>query len=224
MNRTLSLFLVLAMAGCTTAAPTLQTGPGAETTFDGLVRVDNSRFEAAWADPDIDFSQYTKVMPGGAEFEFRAVSKTSSMMARRGSGNEFWISDANKQKLIDTVSEVFNEEIGKASGWEVVDAPGPDVLMLRGAVLDVVSNVPPEMIGRSEIYLTSVGEATLVIEGVDSMSGEVLFRATEHSVVERPGGTMMYANTVTTWAEVRRWARRYATWLREGLESIRKEG
>jgi hypothetical protein len=33
-------------------------------------------------------------------------------------------------------------------------------------------------------------------------------------------GTMMVSNTVTTWAEVRRLARRWATTLREGLDSI----
>ncbi len=76
------------------------------------------------------------------------------------------------------------------------------------------------MIGRGEIYLSSVGEATLVVEGIDSMSGEVVFRAVDRRSIEPAGNTMIAANTVTTWSEVRRWARRYATILREGLESI----
>ncbi len=76
------------------------------------------------------------------------------------------------------------------------------------------------MIGRGEIYLSSVGEATLVLEGIDSMSGEAVFRAVDRSAIEPGGNTMIRANTVTTWSEVRRWARRYATILREGLESI----
>ena len=213
----LSLFVV----ACTSAPPALQTGPDAERTFDGLVRVDNSRFQNAWADPEVDFSQYKKVMPGGARFEFRAVSKTAGRTTlSRGSQSEFWISEANRDKLVDTVSGVFNEEISKAQGWESAEEAGPDVLILRGALLDIVSFVPPEMIGRGEVYLSSVGQATLVVEGIDSMSGEVVFRAVDRRSIESGGDTMTRANSVSTWAEVRRWARRYATRLREGLESI----
>jgi len=213
--------LSLLIVACTSAPPALQTGPDAERTFDGLVRVDNSRFQNAWADPEIDFRQYNKVMPGGARFEFRAVSKTAGTMSiSRATRNEFWISDVNRDKLVDTVSEVFNEELGKAQGWESVEEVGPDVLILRGALLDIVSFVPPDMIGRGEIFLSSIGQATLVVEGIDSMSGEVVFRAVDRSAIEPAGSTMTRASSVTTWSEVRRWARRYASKLREGLESI----
>ncbi len=215
----LSLFIV----ACTSAPPALQTGPEAERTFDGLVRVDNSRFRDAWADPEVDFSQYNKVISGGATFQFRAVSKTAGRTSlSRGSRDEYWISDANRQKLVDTVSGIFKEELSKAQGWEVAEEVGPDVLILYGELLDIVSFVPPEMIGRSEIYLSSIGEATLVVEGIDSMSGEAVFRAVDRRTIRHAGNEMIRATTVTTWSEVRRWARRYATILREGLESIHK--
>ncbi len=220
--RNLVLFLLsLLIVACASAPPTLQTGPDAERTFDGLVRVDNSRFQDAWADPEIDCSQYNKVMSGGATFQFRAVSKTAGRSSlSRGSRSDFWISDANKDKLVHTVSGIFKEELSKARGWEAAEEVGPDVLILYGELLDIVSFVPPEMRGRSEIYLSSIGEATLVVEGIDSMSGEAVFRAVDRSAIEPRGNTMIRANTVTTWSEVRRWARRYATILREGLESI----
>ncbi len=216
MKSLMLVLLSLLIVACTSAPPALQTGPDAERTFDGLVRVDNSRFRDAWADPEVDFSQYNKVMPGGARFEFRAVSKTAGRTSlSRGSRGEFWISDANRDKLVGTVSAVFKEELSKAQGWEAAEEVGPNVLILRGALLDIVSFIPPEMTGRSEIYLSSVGEATLVVEGIDSMSGEVLFRAVDRRSTDATGG-----GTIRAWSEVRRWARRYATILREGLESI----
>jgi len=148
MKSLMLVLLSLLIVACTSAPPALQTGPDAEWTFDGLVRVDNSWFRGAWADPEIDFSQYNKVMPGGARFEFRAVSKTGGRTAlSRGNRSEFWISDANRDKLVDTVSAVFKEELSKAQGWEAAEEVGPDVLILRGALLDIVSFVPPEMIG-----------------------------------------------------------------------------
>ncbi len=221
MKRLMVVLLSLFIVACTSAPPALQTGPEAERTFDGLVRVDNSRFRDAWADPEVDFSQYNKVISGGATFQFRAVSKTAGRTSlSRGSRGEYWISDANRQKLVDTVSGIFKEELSKAQGWEVAEEVGPDVLILYGELLDIVSFVPPEMVGRGEIYLSSVGEATLVVEGLDSMSGEVVFRAVDRRSAGRTGNEMFRANTVTTWSEVRRWARRYATILREGLESI----
>jgi hypothetical protein len=221
MKGLMQVLLSLLIIACTSAPPALQTGPDAERTFDGLVRIDNSRFRDAWADPDVDFSQYNKVMSGGAQFQFRAVSKTPGRTtSSRGTQREFWISDANRHKLVDTVSGIFKEELSKARGWEAAEEVGPDVLILYGELLDIVSFVPPEMIGRSEIYLSSVGEATLVVEGIDSMSGEAVFRAVDRRTIDPGGNTMIRANTVTTWSEVRRWARRYATILREGLESI----
>ena len=221
MKSLVLVLLSLIIVACTSAPPTLQTGPDAERTFDGLVRVDNSRFREAWADPEIDFQQYNKVMSGGAEFEFRAVGKTAAGTSfSRANQRDFWISDANRDKLVETVSGIFKEELSKARGWEAAEEVGPDVLILRGALLDIVSFVPPELMGRHEIYLTSVGEATFVVEGIDSMSGEVVFRAVERRSVDAAGGMMMRASPVTTWVEVHRWVRRYARILREGLESI----
>jgi hypothetical protein len=224
IKRSMLALLSILVVACTSAPPALQTGSDAERTFDGLVRIDNSRFLNAWADPEVDFSQYNKAMPGGARFEFRAVSKTPGRTSSpRGTQRESWISDANRDKLVDTVSGIFKEELSKAQGWEAAEEVGPDVLILRGALLDIVSFVPPEMRGRGNIYLTSVGQATLVVEAVDSISGEVVFRAVERRTIEPTGGASR-SNTVTTWSEVRRWARRYATILREGLESIHASG
>ena len=220
MKKLIVIAATVLIAGCAGQEPTVQTGPDAETTFDGLVRIDHSRFAGAWIDPDIDLRQYNKIIPGGAEFEFRNVQRMSATAARRSNENEFWISDSNRQRLIDTVSEVFDEELQNSEHFTVAETPGPDTLIIVGGLHDIVSQVPPENIGRSEVWLSSLGEATLVIELRDSLSNEVIYRAVERRAIERPGNQMVRANTATTWAEVRRWARRWAVSLREGLDSI----
>jgi hypothetical protein len=194
-----------------------------ETTFDGLVKIEKSNFKLAWADPDVDFSAYNKYISGGGEFQFRAVKKTSSTVARSRNQSEFHISAKNKQKLADTVSEVFKEELAKSKSFTETDAPGADTLIIRGMLHDIVSQVPPDLMGRGQIYLSSVGEATLVIEALDSLSGEVLYRAVDRWAAQRPGGQMVVANTVTTWSEVRRLARLWAGKLRKGMDSIHNE-
>jgi hypothetical protein len=212
--------LTVGIAACTTL-PTIQEGPDAEVTFDGLVRIDNSVFQRAWIDPDIDLSVYDKVLPSGAKFEFRAVRGIAS--SRTSSNNGFPISEANQQKLIDTVSEIFREEISKSAYFTVVGEAGPDVLIVEGALLDIVSHVPPDRAGRSNIYLSKVGEATLVLQIRDSISGEMLYRAAERRAAEPVGSRGRPSSTVTTWSEVRRLARRWATRLREGLDSTRQQ-
>jgi len=221
MQRTLITLLLLSIpvVGVARKEPTLQEGPDAEVTFDGLVRVNNAGFARAWAAPDIDFTRYTKIMPGGAEFEFRAV-RGGNTASRSSSKSEFPMSDSDKQKLAEVVSVIFDEELAKSKRFAIADRPGADVLIVRGALLDIVSMVPPERAGRSEIYLTRVGEATLVLEIVDSMSGETLARAAERRAAESTGRSAIRASPVTTWAEVKRLARRWAIKLREGLDGL----
>jgi len=217
----ISIFaLIVLVAGCA-QTPSLQQGPDAEVTFDGLVRIDHGRFNDSWADPDIDFSQYNQIIVGDAVFEFRAVKKSgSATMAIRSNETEFWISDANKEKLIEVVSETFRKELEKSEHFTKAEAPGPNVLVLVGGLHDIVSRVPPDMIGRGEMYLSSVGEATLVLEARDSLSGETIYRAIDRRSAEQAGGMMTNSNTVSNVSEVRRMASRWAVRLREGLDSI----
>jgi hypothetical protein len=220
MKKLLVIGLIACVAGCT-QTPSIETGPDAEYTYDGLVRIKNSRLKDAWVDPDVDLTQYNKIMVGDAVFEFRSAKKsTSASMIRRANESEYWMSDTTKQKLIDTVTEVFRDELQKSQKFTLADQAGPDVLVLVGGLHDIVSLVPPEQVGRSEIYLRSVGEATLVIEARDSLSGETIYRAVDRRAAERAGGDLVNSNAVTNMAEVRRLARRWATRLREGLDSI----
>ena len=118
----------------------------------------------------------------------------------------------------------FDTELAKLERYELVSTPGPDVLLLVGAVIDVVSNIPPDIdsarFGRGGVYLTSVGDATLVIELRDSESGEILARAADRRAAESPFA--FEVNNVTAWSEVRRLASYWATLLRRRLEEIEK--
>lgn len=219
MKKILVIAGALLSFGCA-GEPSLQTGPDAEYTFDGLVRINNASFSQAWIDPDVDLKRYNKIMLAQAEFEFRAVKKTSRTTVSTSNRNEFYISDANKQKLIDTVTAVFDEELQNSKSFTITDTADAETLLIVGGLLDIVSRVPPDQIGAGGIYLSSLGEATLVLEAKDALSGETLYRATDRRRVKPVGGEMMQSNTVTNYVEVRRWAKRWASRLREGLDSI----
>jgi len=223
MYRALVLVATMLLVAACASEPTIQTGPNAEVSFDGLVRVDNSRFAGAWIDPDVDLSRFKKVLPGGAEFEFRSVDKVSASAARRSTSREFFISEKDQRKLEQVMSDIVDEELSQSEIYELTDEPGTDVMIVRGAMLDIVSYVPPNIRGRGEIYLDQVGAATLVIEVVDSLTGEVVARAVERRAAEPAGRMGLQSTSVTNWQEVRRLARRWARKLREGLEALVSE-
>jgi hypothetical protein len=213
----------LLIAALALSIPLATFGQGKpDVSFDGLVQTEADEFKLVYVDPDIDFSVYNKFIPGPASFQFRAVKKTSTATARRNNTNEFWISDKDKQKLSDVVSSIFADELAKSEIFTETTEPGPDTLIIRGALHDLVSHVPPELVGRGEIYLSSVAEATLIIEALDSLSGEVIYRGIERRAAQRPGRQMVVSNPVTTWSEVRRLARLWATHLRQAMDSVRE--
>lgn len=206
--------------GCASAPPTIDTSPGAEVSFDGLHAVLNSRADKAWARPGLDLSGYTKVRLIAAGIEYRPGGESSRLWTARSRGGPFEVTESQKAALQRIVAEAFREELGKSRRFTLVEEDGPDVLLVRGALLDVVSYVPPEPIGRADVFLRSVGEATLVLELRDSITDAILARSIDRRAAERPGDTLTWSNPVNNAAEVRRLARRWASSLRDSLEQF----
>jgi len=130
----------------------------------------------------------------------------------------FPLNDKQRARFEELMREVFTSELAKSKRFTIVNEPGPDVLLLVGGLLDVVSFVPPEPIGRSEIFLRSVGEATLVFELHDSETNAILVRGADRRSAEQTG-VVQESNTVSNAYEVRRMARTWATRLRDRLDA-----
>ncbi len=221
LRLTTTLIFAVVLVACTTAPPTIQTGPDAELSFDGLHKVDNSQADVAWARPDFDISGYTKIWLVGAGIEYRQVKDRGRSTMARSQGGPYFIDDKSRAQFEELVGTVFKEEFEKIEKYELVDGPGPDVLMIRGGLLNVTSYVPPDPVGgRSYVYLSSVGEATLVLELRDSETGTILARSVDRRAAETIGGTFSRSNSVTNSAEARRLIRFWATRLREGLDGF----
>src|SRR5262245_39591750 len=219
---TLAAAFVAGTGGAAPKQPRIETGPDAEVTFDGLVRVQKSVADAAWVKPTLDLTPYKKLMVVSQGVAFRKLEPVSEFQARRES--QFPVKEENKARFSQELKTAFETELGKLERYELVKTPGPDVLLLTGAVIDVVSNIPPDIdsarYGRGGVFLTSIGDATLVIELRDSESGEILARAADRRAAESPFA--FEVNNVTAWSEVRRLASAWATTLRKRLEEIEK--
>ena len=191
-----------------------------------------SGFRETWVNPDADFNQYSKIYLWGAIFEYRDVGPAQATRPsfNRSNQREFGIAPEDRVAFEETVSEIFLKELQKLKSLEITKEIGPDTMILRGGFLDIVSNVPPESVGRVDVYMATFGEATFIVELIDAETGNVLAVASERRKIEQAGGRIDQFTTrttsVTVQAEVRRWAQRAAAKLRseidKGMKKARK--
>ncbi len=205
-------------SACEATAPTLDTA--GEQTFDGLYPVSGSSADYAWARDDIDLSVYTRIRLQPVGIEYRPGGESGRTWASRSTFAHYEVTDEQKERFERVVMEVFADELKKSERFELTDETGPDVLLIRGALLDVVSYVPPERAGRSEVFLSRVGEATIVLEIRDSITEAILVRAIDSGVAEGTADTFTRSNRASNTAEVRRLVRGWASRLRERLDEF----
>jgi hypothetical protein len=178
--------------------------------------------------PDFDLTPYKKLMIASAGVSYKKLKpQTGTTFANRSSSQtEFPVKEENKKKFNAILKEEFTKELSKLQRYQIVDKPGPDVLLMIGAVIDVESNVPPDIDSasfggaRGGVYLSSVGEATLIIELRDSQSNEILGRAADRRAAESPFAFQV--NSVTGWQQVHILAQSWASVLRKRLEEVEK--
>ena len=211
---------LLVVTGC--SSNNARVGPpelGTDLTYDGLAPVKNPRARNAWMRPDFTLAGYTKIMLVGAGIEFRPVNTVNR--SRLSTATQFPLTPAQQERLRSVVSDAFRSELSQSQNFQLVTEPGPDVLMIWGGLVDVVSNVPPQSAGRDAIFLSTVGQATLVIELRDSQSNAVLARIIDTRAAQ-PTGANQRSTSVTNWNEVQQLARSWAVRLREGLDEAAK--
>src|SRR5210317_778044 len=110
---------VWALAGvASAAAPQIQTGQGAETTFDGLTRVDNTIMDAVWVRPDIDLRGFRKVLFVPVGVSYRDVEPSDPTTALRRSTRSR-TTELREFQLDEETKAFFEAEIGAAFSDEV---------------------------------------------------------------------------------------------------------
>ncbi|WP_279244072.1 DUF3313 family protein [Candidatus Litorirhabdus singularis] len=207
-------------------------GVAAEAVKDEMVEAKKSKFKDAWVHPDADFTRYNQLMfAPTADWEFRDVGQGKTSRTNTystNSKNQYGIREEDREKFKQTVSESFLKEMQRSKKFAIVDTAGPTTILIKAAVVDIVSNVPPEYVGRSEVYLASTGEATLVLELLDSETGAVLAYVEDRRKIQPAGSSgslnsfSMPSNSVTVWSDIKRWARSGASRLRSSLEKAQK--
>jgi hypothetical protein len=197
-------------------SPTFAARPPA--TWDGLILVNSKRIGVVYLSPGADFRGYTKVVIDTPEIAFE---KNWQKDYNRSKVNR--VRESDMRRAIDGGSKEFAQILARAhtqAGYQVVQQAGPGVLRISTAVINIKVTAPDIMAaGRSTTWAADAGEATLVVEVRDSVSGDLMGRALDRKIVG-DNNFMMRANSVTNRSDFEILFKRWATVSAEGLRKL----
>jgi hypothetical protein len=211
MLKSLTVAALLALA-CPVAAESLPE------TWDGLVEVRSRRLNAAYLAPGVDFRVYTKVLlePTEAAFQRNWLRDVNSSRGGRR------VTDADAQRILEAAQTNFSDVFAEAftrGGYQVVTTPGPDVLKLRSAVIDLFVNAPDTMSAATvRTFTVNAGQATMVLEARDSTTNALLARVLDRRETVRSPGQ---ATTVSNLADFRMLFRDWGRVAVQGVDNLK---
>jgi hypothetical protein len=213
------ILLALALLGTASGVPAADKDAMREAlSADGLQQVKVKGLDLAYVRPGETLAGYDSVQIDPVNVSFKkgfAPTKVGSRMP---------LDAAELQRIRDSVARIvhdeFVQELGKG-GITIASEPGATTLEVRASITDLYVNAPDTMTaGRSTTYTMNAGEMSLVMELVDSQSGQVIARVYDRREA-RETGTFEVTNSVTNSAEARNAARAWARILRKKLEAAR---
>jgi hypothetical protein len=171
--------------------------------------------------PGADFRTYHKVMLDPTEVAFEKNWKRDFNNQTRGLGRR--VDDDDIQKAVTeggrVATGIFADAFNKG-GYPVVSAPGPDVLRIRTAVVNLRVNAPDiQTAGRSYNFAPEAGEATLILEARDSVTGALLGRVVDRRLAG--DNSTALRNRVTNRADFRVLGKTWAKHSVDGLNNLK---
>lgn len=213
-------------AVCLLASPVMaKKAEPPETTTDGLTLTKKTRSRYVYTADGADISKYTKVYIVDCAVAFkenwqRDYNRNVSMMSQRVDDKDV---ERMKAGLAEEFKKVFTEVMTE-NGHEVVTEAGPDVLILRPALINVVVNAPDvQSASMSRTYVADAGEMTLYLELYDSVSGAIIARILDAQDDGRTAPSISYANKVTNIAAADRMLKRWARELAKHMGEVQAE-
>ena len=177
--QTLFLFSVAAIAAVL-AVPSGAADPAIDA---GLVAVQSRDLDQLYLRPNADVAGYRKILVDPARVAFRNdfnKNKQDSLgVTHRFTADDVQrISDETAAGLQSSVADAF-----KSRGYEIAAAAGPGVMRLSPSVTELYINADQTLApGTTRAYTKEAGEATLVLEARDAVSGTLLGRVVDHRI------------------------------------------
>ncbi len=213
MNLHTLFVLSIAALGAAVAAPLQAASPA---TYEGLVAVQSRNLDEFYLRPNADLASYRKIVIDPVQVTFRK-DWNKDFVDPHGSTRRLSQDDVRRiagdtaSAMQSAVAEAF-----KARGYEIAAAPGPGVLRLSPSITELYVNAAEDLAtgGTTNSFTKDAGEATLVLEARDSVSGTLLGRVVDHRTARESKGTQIrdvrrtsnVSNNFWFDATFRRWA------------------
>jgi len=214
-------------AGLALVCQTASAGkePPPEVTNDGLHLYKQTSQRLAYVRPGATFTQYKRVAILDCYVEFSKEWVKDYNRDQRDPSRQIRDSDLDRAKkaLQADFKKIFTEELQQGGRYQVTESAGPDVLVLRPALINIRVSAPDLMApGRSTTYIQSAGSMTIYLELFDSVSNTILGRVVDGQV--DPDLYGQRASSVTNYAAAERMMRSWADELRNRLDLVRGKG
>ena len=189
---------------------------------EGMELVEDTKWTTVYTDPGADLGIYRKIMLEDASVAFKKNWQRDQNRTNRSAS--FKVRDSDMERIKEDVAtnfrEIFTQELTDG-GYELVDEPGADVLLLRPAIIDLDVIAPDiQRTGRSNTFSESAGEMTLYLELYDSETNDKIATAKDRKMDYRRGYAQ-WRTSVSNRADARRMMTSWAKALRESLDEAR---
>jgi hypothetical protein len=221
------LLILVCAAGlaCVTPPPGgiyYASGEGSVTP-DGLHLVKHEPFQTTYVKPGADLQRYNKVLVQ----EVTVSYKTPPRPGRSGLDAidpNYALPDSAIKSLKRYFHSAFVKELGESQKFAVVEAPGPDVLLISGHIVNLQIKAPPERDQSVDetVYTSSSGQMTLILDARDSKSGEPLVRVGQGRAIQNMDGGWYQSDPVSNSAAVRQIFSTWASDLRLELDQLHR--
>lgn len=195
-----------------------------EVSKDGLHLMKHMKVAIAYVKPGATLDQYTKVKILDTYVQFKKNWERDYNMNEIGLDGRVTDKDAEdiKKRLAAEFRKEFTKVLSKG-GHEVVDQVGPDVLLLRPAIINLDVKAPDvDRVGMEHTWVTSMGQMTLYMELYDSATSTLLARIIDPQAGNE-GGMAMVANEVSNKAAADRILHHWAGLLNSHLGDIKQQ-
>ena len=186
---------------------------------EGMELVKDSELATVYADPGADLGVYQQIWLEDATVAFKKNWKRD-----QNRGNPLRVRDSDMQKIMDDVATLFREVFTAElvdGGYQMAEGPGPDVLIVRPAIVDLNVHAPDiQTASRSQVYSESAGEMTLNLELFDSLTGDKIAKATDRKR-DYDRGYMQWRTRVSNRADAKRMMTPWAKALRSALDEAK---
>jgi hypothetical protein len=223
-RRARTFFTTTALCACLAlacSAGLAANEPPPEVTKDGLHLYKQTKERVAYVRPGAKFTQYKRIAILDCYVEFSKDWLNDYNRDQRDPSRKIRDSDLERAKkgLQSDFKRIFTEELQKDGRYQVTDSVGPDVLVLRPALINIQVSAPDLMsAGRVTTYVESAGAMTIYLELWDS-ANTILARVIDGQVDPNVYGQR--SSSVTNRAAADRMMRSWADELRTRLDLVR---